>query len=212
MRYSPLAGLVFLYCSFAGADWTGVNVSLGETSSDWKFANDTRDARVARVVLQIEEKSETELRVGVSLGHMSLRVAADTPVNTNKFDAQYIGVYLRQPIRLSEMFSLHGLFSYQYNSGRDNNLPDAVEIDWSEAQFELGLSAMFANIRVMPFAVYSHVDGDISDDNGTQIFELEESVSSGIRFDIFVEKTAFVRLAFQSGANAGGFLSFARQY
>jgi hypothetical protein len=64
----------------------------------------------------------------------------------------------------------------------------------------------------MPFAAWSDVDGDISGGEGASVFELEDPVTRGIRFDLFVEHTAFVRLEFVDGSRSGGYLVFARRY
>ena len=212
MRYRFIGCLLCLFCNFAAAGWTGVSVTLGESTSDWQFGGEKREARSGWIALQIEEKSASELRIGASIGHSTLRVAASSPLNTQKFDTQFVGVYLRQPIRLSDHISLEGLFSYHYNSGRNNDEMNSFEVDWSETRLQLGLSARFANIRITPFVAYNHVDGDIDSSAGIEIFELDEPQSSGIRFDYLLEPSAFVRFEFQSGANEGGFLSFVRQY
>ena len=62
------------------------------------------------------------------------------------------------------------------------------------------------------FAIYSDVSGDISGDTGTEIFENEESVSSGISFDIFVERDGYIRLRLTSGDQESASFSFARGF
>jgi hypothetical protein len=37
-------------------------------------------------------------------------------------------------------------------------------------------------------------------------------LTRGIRFDLFVERTAFVRLEFVDGSRTGGYLVFVRRY
>lgn len=211
MRFKSLA-LLLLFASSAGADWTGVAVDFANVNSDWKFDDGIREAQTSAVSFQIEEKAESELRVGVSIGYLSMRIIADTAAKTRKFDAEYLRIYLRQPVRISEFISLHGLLSYRYNTGRDNDEINPAEIDWTETSLQIGVSLRFANYRLTPFTAVRHVDGDISDDNGTAVFDLDEPQSHGIRFDYFVDDTAFLGLEVLSGGQAGGYLSFVRRY
>ena len=124
----------------------------------------------------------------------------------------FLQVYLRQELRINDTVSLHGLFNYSYNNGDDNDEDDRAEIDWTEASFQIDASLRFENLRVSPFVARYDIDGDTSDDSGTEVFEMDDPVSHGIRFDYFVEPTAFIRLVIQSGGRAGGYLIFARRY
>ena len=204
--------LLCLYSSLANAFWTGVSLELGNYDSDWTFDSDTRAAQINTIDLQIEEKTTSELRVGASIGYIDLRLVADTVAQTKKFDGQYIGVFLRQPVRINDRFSLHGLLSFRYASGSESGTDILNNIDWTESSIQLGLSLRLSSLRIMPFATYQDIDGDISDDAGTAIFEMDEASSRGVRFDYFIEDSAFIRLQFISGGQAGGYLSFARRY
>ena len=66
-------------------------------------------------------------------------------------------------------------------------------------------------LRIAPYAIYQDVDGDISG-GGTEVFEPDEPLTQGVRFDYFVEDTAFVRFEFVAGGRSGGYLSFVRRY
>jgi len=207
--------LLVLLCVYAGlakADWTGVALEFANVDSDWKFDNGLREAQINSISFQIEEKTPSGLSVGGGIGYISMRVGGDSSASTRKFDAEYLQVYLRQEIRISESISLYGLFNYSYNTGSDNDITDRAEIDWSEASFQVDASIRFANLRITPFAAYYDIDGDISDDNGTAVFEMDDPVSHGIRFDYYLEPTAFIRFVFQSGGQAGGYLTFVRRY
>lgn len=204
--------IFFLYAGLAKADLTGVTLELANVDSDWKFDNGVREAQINSIAFQIEEKTATGLSVGGGIGYFDMRVVGDSNTDTRKFDGEYLQVYLRQEIRISESISLHGLFDYSYNSGRDNKENDRADIDWNEASLQIDASVRFANFGITPFAAYYDIDGDISDDNGTEVFEMDDPVSHGIRFDYYTDPTAFIRIVFQSGAQAGGYLIFARRY
>ncbi len=206
---------ILLICCFwaglADASWTGVAMQISNYDSNWKFAGDTREAQISTIDFQIEEKASTGLRVGANIGYMDLRLVADSAAATRKFDGEYISVYLRQPFRISDGISLHSGLSLRYSSGSESGEESDNGIDWIETVFELGLGLRLSMLRIMPFAAYHDIDGDISDDAGTSVFELDEQLSRGIRFDYFVEDSAFVRLEVVSGAQAGGYLVFARR-
>jgi len=205
--------IVFLYTGLAKADWTGVSLELADFDSDWKFDDGVRETQISSISFQIEEKTESGLSVGGSIGYISMRVLADNSADTRRFDAESLQIYLRQEIRVSESISLHGLFDYSYNTGSDDDdETDRADIDWSEASFQIDASVRFANFSITPFAAYYDIDGDISDDSGTDVFEMDDPVSQGIRFDYYLEPTAFIRVMFQSGGRAGGYLTFARRY
>ena len=211
MRFKLLV-ILFLYVGMAKADLTGVTVELANVDADWKFDNGVREAQINSIAFQIEEKTATGLSVGGSFGYLDMRVVGDSSTDTRKFDGEYLQVYLRQEIPISENVSLHALFNYSYNSGRDNKEDDRADIDWNEASLQIDASLRFANFGITPFAAYYDIDGDISDDNGTQVFEMDDPVSHGIRFDYYTDPTAFIRIVFQSGGQSGGYLIFARRY
>ena len=87
-----------------------------------------------------------------------------------------------------------------------------IDIDWSEVALQFGASLRISNIDIAPFAVTYHVDGDISEPGSVEVFEGSGETSYGIRFDYYVDPTAFVRLEFRAGEKAGGYLGFARRY
>ena len=211
MRFSILVALL-LHVGIAGADWTGVAMEFSDYDSDWAFAGGDREAQHSSVSFQIEEKTDSGLRVGASIGYVDLRVVAATAAETRKFDGEFFSVYLRQPFSITDAIALHALLSYRYTSGNESGVDADAQIDWNETTFELGASLRFAEIRMMPFTSYIDVDGDISDDSGTAVFDMQEPASQGLRFDYFVDSSAFVRLELVSGGRSGGYLKFMRRY
>ena len=212
LRFSLL--LLLCYSGLVNAQWTGVALELGNFDSDWEFENDTREAQISEISFQIEEKTASNLTVGATFGYVDLRVVvdSDSAAQTRKFDGEFIGIYLRQPFRINDNISLHGAFSIRYTSGRESGADDdRAEIDWTQSVFELGVSLRYANLRITAYTAYHDIDGDINADS-TDVFEMDETLSHGLRFDYFVEKTAFIRFEFVSGGFEGGYIHFVRRY
>ena len=214
MRFSLL--LLLLFSSLASAEWTGVSLEIGETDSDWKFEDDVREAQISEINFQVEEKIETGLTFGAGIGYFDMRVVADSDsaAETMKFDGQYIGLYIRQPLHINNHISFHGLFGIRYTNGNESGADDEEDekdIDWTQSSFELGLNLRFSKLRISPYAIYQDIDGDISG-GGTEVFELDEPLTQGVRFDYFIEDTGFVRFEFVAGGRSGGYLSFVRRY
>lgn len=211
MRFGLLV-LLCLYAGLADAEWSGVKVTLADDESDWKFDSDEREAQSTRISFKIEEATETDLSVGIGIGYMNVRLVGTGAIETRKFYAEYFEVFLHQPFKISESFALHTSLSYRYNIGHDDDDVDEADITWKETALEIGASVRFSNFRLTPFATYYDVDGDVDADSGTDVFEIDDPVSGGIRFDYYVEKSAFVRLELKTGDYAGGYLTFARDY
>ena len=205
--------LLWLYSGLAHASWTGISLELANVDSDWQFDNDKREAQISAISFKVEEKAQTELRVGAEIGYLDMRVVADTSAGSQKFDGEFLKVFLRQPFSITERISLHGLLSLGYHSGSESgDADDRANFDWTETKFEIGVSVRVSSLRITPYASYVDIDGDISDDDGTEVFEMDEPQSQGIRFDYFVEDSAFIRVEFIGGGQVGGYLTFARQY
>jgi hypothetical protein len=193
---------------------SGISFDIGNYDSDWGFGRETREAQISEISINIEDKTESNLTVGASIGYFDLRVVADSDstAENRKFDGEFLGIYLRQPWQMSDKISLHGAFSIRYATGNESGEDDErAEIDWTESVFELGLSLRFGNLRIQPYTAYHDIDGDISDDI-TDVFEMDEALVHGLRFDYFVESTAFIRFEFFSDGQQGGYLSFVRRY
>ena len=212
MRFSLLLLMLFSCGGAARADLTGVAFEIGDLDADWEFDSGRRAAKTNSLRIQIEERAQTGLSIGAGIAYLSMRVDGAGSAGSTKFEAENLEVYLRQEFPLGESFSLEGLLRYGYYTGRENVDTDRAEIDWSEVGVELGMSVRVNNLRITPFANYTDVDGDISGDNGTEVFELDDPLSYGVRFDIFVERTAFVGIRLQTGSISGGYISFVRRY
>jgi len=212
LRYGLL--LLLCYPGLANALWSGISLELGKFDSDWDFGADTRTAQHGEISIQVEEKTESNLTVGASIGYVDLRVVAagESIAQTQKFDGNFVSVYLRQWLRVTDHISLTGAFGIRYTNGSESGADDdRAEIEWTQSVVELALGLRLANIRIMPFAAYHDIDGDISDDR-TDVFEADEALISGLRLDYFVEDSAFIRFEFVGGGRQGGYLNFVRRY
>jgi hypothetical protein len=205
--------LLLVCCAgIARADWTGVEFKIADIDADWEFADGTRPTKINSLSLSIEERADGGLSVGGSIGYLGMRVAGSGATDTTRFEGQNLEVYLRQEIPLGQSFALEGLLSYGYYTGLEEADGDRADITWSQVGVEVGASFRYAKLRITPFASYASVDGDIRGESGTELFELEDPYSYGLRFDIFVEPTAFITVRLQDGSQRGGFLSFVRRY
>ncbi len=193
------------------ADWTGVQLELFDGDSDWRFDDETRNAQIGSLSFRIEENTDTGLRVGAHIGHLSVRVAADTASETRRYDAQNVGIYLRQPFQLSETILLQAGVEFRYNSGSEGSGDERTEIDWSEVDAELALGLRFGALRIKPYLNWTDIDGDNAGDSGTFVFERDDKISRGLRLDYYTEPTGFVRLEIQRGGSEGAMLAFVRR-
>jgi hypothetical protein len=198
----------------AEAEWTGVALEIADTTADWKFSDGKRSTHGNSVSFLLEEKTKGGLIIGGGIGYLVMRVNGDGNNNTHRFDSgEYLKFYLRQDFPVSSSISFHGLLSFRYNQGRENDTENGrADLEWNESAVQVGISNRFTNWRIMPYVAYNYVDGDISDDSGTSDFELDDPVSHGVRFDYFLEETAFIRLEVQTGDQAAGLISFYRRY
>ena len=197
----------------AQAEWTGISVDFGESTTELQFETEQRTMRGDVLSLQIEEKSATDLRVGISIGLTSIRTSNTLPpANAQKFEGNHLELYLRMPMQLGENFWLEGLFSYRYNTATDSNISLPSEIEWRDSRFQIGLVAKFQTLRITPFVAYQDLSGDISNASSVEIFDSIDNISRGIMFDFFAEPTAFVRLQLSRGAEDSGYLIFVREY
>jgi len=211
MRFS-LFILLLCWLGLASAEYTGVAFEIADYDSDWKFGDVTRVAKINSLTLQIEERVESGLTLGANLAYLSMRIGGDETTSSTKFEGESLQIYMRQNFSLGESSSLEGLLSYGYNNGRENVEDDRADIEWSQVDAEIGLSFRFESLRITPFTSYTNIDGDISGISGVGAFELDDPYSHGVRFDIFVDSTAFVGIRLQTGSQAGGSISFVRRY
>ncbi len=211
MRFSLF--FLLLCCSgFAHAQWTGVEFEIADIDADWEFADEVRSNKLNSIGFSIEERAVGGLSVGGSIRYLTMRLDSSNAMDSGRFDAQNLEVFLRQEFLFGETFALRGLLSYGFYNGNENVEEDRADINWNQLDLEIGASVQVANLRFTPFARYTDVDGDIRGDSGTAVFKLEDPYSYGLRFDIFIEKTAFIGIRLQSGSQTGGYLSFVRRY
>ena len=190
--------ILLLVPGMACAAWTGIAAFVGEGESDWRFDSGTQQATLRHYGLHIEEKSDVDLRIGASAGQFSLRLRDPLDLSpSEKFDGQFLSIYLRWPITLTDNLKLHSLFNYQFNTANsfsDTDLEDD-EIDWSEASLRLGLGLGIGRLSIEPFMLLRSIDGDITSSGLTRRFELADDQNYGLILDYRVEPNAYIRLA-----------------
>jgi hypothetical protein len=196
----------------ASAEWTGVEMDFATLKSDWKFSDETREATINSVILKIEERTDIGLTVGGGIGYHFLNLDGHNGGDSTDFEAQNVEIYLRQEFSLSESATLEGILNYAWYTGEDDNGDDGADIDWTEVAVELGINFRYRNLGITPFATYTYIDGDTSGGDEGGGFELKDSFGQGVRFDIFIESTAFVSIELRAGSQTGGYLGFVRRY
>lgn len=195
------------------AAWSGMSLSIDELEDDWKFENEIRLSDTTRLNLHFEEKTVNGILVGANIGRLTTRISNKSgPANTEKFDASFIGLYLGYPFYLSEQLILHNRLGYQYHSGSRSVSTEEDKISWREASYLLGLSYRVSDLRIMPFITVSDISGDLERELNTDTFENDESISTGISLDLFVDPTSFIRLQYSQGSGHSFSIRFAREY
>ncbi len=85
MRFK-LFVLLMLFVSQVEAFWSGISLQLADINSDWQFSSGLREARSSNLSFEVEDKTETGLRIGAMIGYMTLRVIPQSAAAAQKFD------------------------------------------------------------------------------------------------------------------------------
>jgi hypothetical protein len=209
--------LILFCCLFnsmtARSNWTGIIVGLEDSDTHWLVSDVSRDSSVNRLSLKMEEKTEAELRVGISVGQLSVRTRGIAGIDRiDKFEGNYLGLYLRQPVELNHYLSFEGTLGYRFHTGMGQIASDADEIEWHETRLVLSVGFHIVDIRFSPFVQWQKIDGDVSGEAGRNVFEIDEAESRGVMVDYFVEPFSYIRLQFSQGGNDSLQISFAKVY
>jgi len=217
--FSCLCLLLFLPFPVLAAGWTGIAVFVGQTENDWLLSDINRQANIDFYGLRIEERTNIDLRVGITAGQFELRLLDALDVTlAEKYTGQFLSLYLRWPSQLSEFIRLHSQVKYQFHLGDKSPVTDntdnvdITEISWTEASLDLGVSIQIGPVLLRPFINFRSIDGDITSTTQSRIFKQHEVVSQGVIMDFYVEPTAFVRLKAVNGGQQTVLISFAREY
>lgn len=197
----------------AAAVWTGISAFAGQFENDWSFNTRQRVADSFNFGLAIEESTRPGLRIGLGIGQFHLRLR-DPATNSalSRYDGEFLQFYLRWPWALRENVSLHTRFDYQYHNGRRSDVDTEGDIDWVEAGFTAGFSVKAGYVSIHPYLRVRSVDGDLSDNGTTSLFDHVKNRAYGINLDIHVEPTAYVRLHAGFDATEALSVSFVREY
>lgn len=209
MRASLFALLLVAFSSAFG--WSGIGAFLGQRNSDWTFAAGRQHADIDVYGLQIEDRTQSPLRVGASAGQFDLRLQPSENALAERYSGKFLSLFLRLPQPLGDQWKLHSLLRYQYHLG-DKALRESEQISWSEVSLQLGLSLQLGRLSLQPYGFLRSIDGDISTPSQTRLFEHELSSGYGLKLDYYVEPTAYIRFLGSSGAVEAVSISFVRQY
>ncbi len=193
------------------AGWTGITAFIGQSESDWLQVSTLSQVNIDFYGLGIEEKTQGDLRVGARAGQFDLRLFDLYDATAEKYNGQFMSLYLRWPISLTKQVKFHTQVNYQLNLGEKTIGLDNAEINWSEVSVNAALSLRLGLLSLRPFINLHSIDGDISSITETRIFKQNENSSYGLMMDYFVERSAFVRLMVSNGSNQAMLLSFVRE-
>lgn len=199
----------------SNAAWTGIGAFVGQHESDWSVSATRLDANSRIYGLQIEEKTLIGLSVGARAGQNSLTLENPQDLTRfEKYNVQFVSIYLRWPSALTHSLTLHSLFNYQFNLGSHSRVDNVTEtdIEWIEASINVGLSLRLGAISIRPFVNYRSLDGEISAPAEVRKIDLKDNQSAGVLLDIHVEPTAYVRLEASTSGSDSLMLSFIREY
>ncbi|MBT3205968.1 MAG: hypothetical protein HOM14_08085 [Gammaproteobacteria bacterium] len=193
------------------AGWTGITAFVGQSESDWLQASTLSQVNIDFYGLGIEEKTQGDLRVGARAGQFDLRLFDLFDASAEKYNGQFVSLYLRWPINLMKRVNFHTQVNYQLNLGENTIGLENAEINWSKVSVNAALSLRLGLLSVRPFINIHSIDGDISSATQTRIFKQNDNSSYGLMLDYFVERSAFVRLMVANGSNQAMLLSFVRE-
>jgi hypothetical protein len=208
VRFSLLL-LLCLQLNTASA-WSGIGAFLGQADGDWRFSAGSQNADIDFYGLQIEDRTQSPLRVGAGAGQFDLRLLS-TPAAAERFSGKFLTLFLRLPQSLGDQVKLHSQLSYQYNLG-EKSLQGSEQISWSEVMLQLGVSLQLGRLSVQPYGILRSIDGDITTPSQTRLFQHEQSSGYGVKLDYYVEPTAYIRFLGSAGANESLSISFVREY
>ena len=183
------------------------------SESEWSVDGNIRNADIDYLGLRIEEKTETELRVGVSAGQLAISYENPSDnLDREKFDGQFLAIYLRWPHRVSDTLSFHSRFQYRFNSAIQSQEEPDTEIDWTELSLSVGVGLTLGRFQLQPLIEFRSVDGEVSLAGLTSDFENENEYRTGLRLDYIVEPYAYLRAQVSGGDESQFHLSFVREY
>ena len=205
--------MLLILAPCAQAAWTGIAAFASQQESDWSIGGQTLVADSFQYGLRIEEKTRPGLRIGLGIGQFHLRLEDRLNLTAiQEFDGEFAMFYMRWPFTLNDRLTLHSRFDYLYHQGRDSDSDTDDDIDWIEAAVDIGVRYRVGIVSLQPYMRYRSVDGDLDLNNSTRLFSDSSAGSFGIKLDIHVEPSAYVRLQASFDAVDALGISFVREY
>lgn len=193
--------------------WTGISASIGEYDSQWLVDGEIRPVTLTRYGFAVEDSTAIGLRLGASIGEFGLRLKTADGASADDYAGEFLSLRLRWPLRLGEMVTLHGDFTYGWQSG---HLTDADgrehSIGWSSTRVGLGLQLRLGLLGLRPFVAWQRIDGDVDLQGSRRLFEDDGQTLGGVVFDVQIEPSGYLRLTWTSEGRKGLLLSFVRSY
>lgn len=196
----------------ADAAWTGIGAFFADGEEQWTVGGGDYIADQRSYGLHVEEKTSLDLRVGASVGQFYTRLVDPNGLReTEKYDGEFLSLYLRWPHRLSDRVKLHSMLDYRFNLGNLSR-QDEVEMDWSVFSLNLGLGVNLGRVSLRPFIEYRRVDGDISGLGPTRLIDSSSQQGGGVVFELLVDAYAYLRVAVHGGVQDMVYFSLVREF
>ncbi len=189
--------------------WTGISAFLGQGETNWLVGDNSYIADRNYYGLKVEEKSLSNLTLGLLAGKYSLRLKDENSLQ--KFTGEFLQAYLRWPIPLNTVLTLHNSLGYQYNVGRNYTDQDATAISWNDMKFSFGVGATFDQINIRAFMAHQGISGDITYKSVNPLIELKSNQSYGLVIGYELQPTSFIRMRLTSGNTESIMVSFVRE-
>lgn len=143
--------------------------------------------------LRVEDKTTNGIRIGALGGEFSsLLHRLEVPSEVSRFNGQFLGLYLRWPVKLNQFVSIHSQIEYRYQTAEDNET-ESRKLTLNSSRAEAGLRLNVGYLAVMPFVELLSEQGDISQPGDNIFIENDVRSGYGLAVDVLFDATSYIR-------------------
>jgi len=189
----------------------GLSLRLQQTESSWLGSDgQAHSVRLRSAIFQYAEQTSQRFTGALEFSGSDLRL--NHHGRSEDFNAQGLGLVLRFPLWADPVWQFNTHLGFSLNNA-SSVLETPTEIEWLHAHWQLQGSARWHNLRLRPYARLHALDGDYS--GNPQLpnwrFELTPQHSSGLAFDVFVDRFSYLSFYLENAAERGAGIWFARE-